>query len=152
MNEKLNYATISLERTYLAPVERVFSAFANPQARARWSVSSNDALVYDKADFREGGHDIFRCGPQNDLKFRGMTTYHTIVPDQCVISTEILTEGRTRLAVALNTLEFQRTTGGTTLKITVQMVSFVGSGVISGYEAGNRGALDGLSRHLTNML
>ena len=82
MKEKLHHATIVLERAYSAPVERVFSEFADPQARAKWSAPTNDALVYDNADFRECGGDVFRCGPKNDLRFRGVTTYHTIIPNR----------------------------------------------------------------------
>ena len=72
-----------------------------------------------------------------------------IVPNSCVISTEALSEGGKRLAVALNTLNFEPTADGTTLKITVQIASFVGAGMVGGYESGNRAALEGLFRHLT---
>ena len=149
MSEKLHYATINLERSYAAPIERVFSEFANPVARARWSAPSNDALVYDEADFREGGRDVFRCGPPNDLRFRGDTTYLVIILNRCVISTEIVTEGGKQLAVALNTLTFEATVEGTTLNVTVQMVSFGGPGMVEGYESGNKGALDGLAPNLS---
>jgi uncharacterized protein YndB with AHSA1/START domain len=148
MSQKLHHATINMQGFYTAPVERVFSEFADPVARARWSAPSNDALVYDAAEFREGGHDVFRCGPPNDLKFRGETTYQAIIPNKCVISTEILSEGGRRLVVALNTLNFETTGEGTTLKVTVQLVSFVGAGMVEGYESGNRSALEGLTRHL----
>ena len=148
MKEKLHHATITLERAFAAPVERVFLEFADPQARAKWSAPSNDALVYDEADFREGGCDVFRCGPPSNLKFRGVTTYHVIIPNRCVISTEMLTEGATRLAVALNSLEFERSAEGANLKVTVQIISFIGPGMVEGYESGNRDALEGLSRHL----
>jgi uncharacterized protein YndB with AHSA1/START domain len=149
MNQKLHHATITLERAYPVPVERVFSEFANPRARAKWSAPSNDALVYDEADFREGAHDVFRCGPPDDLKFRGVTTYQVIIPNRCVISTESLSQGTTQLAVALNTLELETTAEGANLKLTVQVASFAGPGVVSGYESGNRSALEGLARHLT---
>jgi len=148
MKETLHHTTITLERAYSASVERVFSEFADPQARAKWTAPSNDALVYDEADFREGGCDVFRCGPPSNLKFRGVTTYHVIIPNRCVISTEMLTEGATRLAVALNSLEFERSAEGANLKVTVQIISFVGPGMVEGYESGNRDALEGLSRHL----
>jgi len=148
MSEKLHHATINLERSYAAPIERVFAEFANPVVRARWSAPAIDALVYDEADFREGGHDVFRCGPPNDLRFRGDTIYQVIIPNRCVISTEIVTEGGKQLAVALNTLTFEATLEGTTLKVTVQMVSLGEPGMVEGYESGNKGALDGLARHL----
>ena len=148
VTENFHHATIKLEREYSAPVDRVFSAFADPRARTKWSTPSTDALVYDEADFREGGRDVFRCGPPNDLKFRGINTYQVIVPNKCVISTETLVEGARPLAVALNTLSFEPSDGGTQLKVTLQVVSFVGPDMIGGFESGNRGALEGLSRHL----
>jgi hypothetical protein len=64
MNDKLQHATITLQHSYSAPLERVFSEFADPGARARWSAPSNDVLIYDEADFRIGGKDVFRCGPK----------------------------------------------------------------------------------------
>jgi uncharacterized protein YndB with AHSA1/START domain len=148
MSEKLHHATIKLEHAYSASVERIFSEFANPQSRAKWSAPSNDALVYDESDFRDGGRDVFRCGPANDLRFQGITTYQAIVPNRYVISTEIVTEGGSCLAVALNTLEFKPTDKGSNLAVTIQVVSFVGPDMIQSYESGNRAALDGLSRHL----
>lgn len=57
MKEKLHHATVTLERVYAVPVERVFSRFADPHGRAKWSAPTNDALVYDEADFREGGRE-----------------------------------------------------------------------------------------------
>lgn len=149
MDENLYHATVDLEHFYLAPLERVFSEFADPATRVKWSAPSGDTLSYDKADFREGGSDIFRCGPPNDLRFRGQTTYHLIVPNNCVVFTEVLTEGGKRLAVALNTLSFKATGQGTTLKVTAQVVSFVGPGMVEGYDSGNKGALEGLARHLS---
>ena len=46
----------------------VFSELGDPLARARWSAPSNDTIVYDEADFRIGGTDVFRCGPKGDPK------------------------------------------------------------------------------------
>ena len=148
MKEKLHHATITLERAYAASAEHIFSEFADPRARAKWSAPQNDALVYDEADFREGGRDVFRCGPRNDLRFQGVTTYHVIVPNRCVVSTESLSEGATQLAIALNTLEFESTAEGANLRLTVQIASFVGPGLVTGYESGNRSALEGLARQL----
>ena len=85
MNGKPQHATITLERSYSAPVELVFSEFADPVARARWSAPSEDVLIYDEADFRIGGKDVFRCGPKDDPKVRGETRYLLIVPNARVV-------------------------------------------------------------------
>jgi len=148
-NERPQHATITLERTYRAPLERVFSEFADPVARARWSPPSNDVLIYDQTDFREGGRDLFRCGPENAPKFRGETLYHLIVPNRRVVSSETVDVNGQRLAVSLNTLDLEASGESTNLKLTVQMVSLAGAGMIEGYESGNKSALENLARHLS---
>jgi uncharacterized protein YndB with AHSA1/START domain len=148
MNGKPHHATITLERSYPSPVDRVFSEFADPRARARWSAPSNDVLIYDETDFRVGGGDRFRCGPKSDPKFRGETVYHIIVPNERVVSSENLDLDGQRLAVSLTTLDFEPSSEGTNLKVTVQMVSFVGPGMVQEYESGNKSALENLSSHL----
>jgi uncharacterized protein YndB with AHSA1/START domain len=146
---KPQHATITLEHSYSAPVERVFSQFADPVARAGWSAPSNDVLIYDESDFRVGGKDVFRCGPKGDPKFRGETHYLQIVPNARVVSSETLDMNDQRLAVTLTTLEFESTKDGTRLTVTVQIVSFVGPEMIRGYESGNKSALKNLSEHLS---
>jgi uncharacterized protein YndB with AHSA1/START domain len=151
MVHKLQHATVTLEHSYSAPVERVFSEFADPVARARWSATSNDELVYDEADFQIGGKDVFRCGPKGDLKFRGETHYLDIVPNARVVSSETVDVDGQRLAAALTTLDFEPTESGTNLKVTIQVVSFVGPDMIRSYESGNKSALKNLSLHLTKI-
>jgi uncharacterized protein YndB with AHSA1/START domain len=151
MNGKLQHATIALQHSYSAPLERVFSEFADPVARARWSAPSNDALIYDEADFRVDGKDVFRCGPKGDPKFRGETRYLDIVPNARVVSSETVEVNGRRLAVALTTLDFEPTEDGTNLTVTIQIVSFVGPDMIHGYESGNRSALENLALHLNNI-
>ncbi|HEV2110478.1 MAG TPA: SRPBCC domain-containing protein [Gammaproteobacteria bacterium] len=146
------HATLTMEHAYAAPVARVFAEFADPVARARWSPPSSDVLIYDETDFREGGKDVFRCGPKGDPKFHGTTAYLVIAPNERVVSSETLeAEGR-HLAVALTTLDFEAAGQGTKLRVTVQMISFVGAGMVEGYESGNRSALENLSRHLSGDL
>lgn len=143
-----HHATIVLERTYDATPSRVFAEFANPVVRAQWSAPSGDELVYEEAAFEVGGRDVFRCGPKGDSKFQGETIYHVITPDKCVISSEIVEADGQHLAVSLNTLELEEVAGATRLKLTVQIVSSAGEGMIQGFESGNRSALEGLATHL----
>ena len=151
MNSKPQHATIKLEHSYAAPLERVFSEFADPVARARWSAPSNDALIYDEADFRVGGKDVFRCGPKGNPKFRGETRYLHVVPNARVVSSETVDMDGQRLAVALITLDFEPTDDGTNLTVTLQIVSFAGPDMIHGYESGNKSALNNLAQHLNKV-
>jgi uncharacterized protein YndB with AHSA1/START domain len=152
MNNKLQHTTITLHHSHSARLERVFSEFADPVTRARWSAPSQDALIYDEADFRIRGKDVFRCGPKGDPKFRGETHYLDIIPNARVVSSETVETDGQRLAVALTTLVLEPTEDGTNLTVTVQIVSFVGQDMIHAYESGNRSALKNLSQHLSNLL
>jgi hypothetical protein len=69
-----------------------------------------------------------------------------------VISTETLQADGQPLAISLNTMEFQFAGECTNLKVTVQMLSLAGSGMMAGYEAGNKGALENFARHLSGNL
>lgn len=55
------------------------------------------------------------------------------------------------LPVSLTTLDFEPIEDLTNLTVTVQIVSFVGPGMIHGYESGNKSALENLSQHLSDM-
>jgi uncharacterized protein YndB with AHSA1/START domain len=151
MGGKLQHATITLQHSYSAPLERVFCEFADPVARARWSAPSKDELIYDEANFQIGGKDVFRCGPKGDPKFRGETRYLEIVPNARVVSSETVDVDGQRLAVALTTLDFEPTEDGTNLTVTIQLVSFVGVDMIHSYESGNKSALKNLALHLSNI-
>jgi uncharacterized protein YndB with AHSA1/START domain len=146
-----HHATIVLERDYDSTPSRVFTEFADPVVRARWSAPPGDELTYEEAAFKVGGRDVFRCGPMGDPRFRGETLYHVIEPHTCVISTETLEAGGQHLAVSLSTLELRPTGHGTKLKLTIQIVSSVGKTIIKGFESGNRSALEGLAAHLANL-
>jgi uncharacterized protein YndB with AHSA1/START domain len=146
-NSKL-HATIVLERHYDATPGRVFAEFANPIVRARWSAPSGDELIYEESAFKVGGRDVFRCGPKGNPKFRGETIYHVIALDKCVISSEVVEASGQHLAVSLNTLELEEAAGATKLKLTIQIASSAGEGMIKGFESGNRSALEGLASHL----
>ncbi|HET9535873.1 MAG TPA: SRPBCC family protein [Mesorhizobium sp.] len=144
--QKAVHATIVLERSYDAPPSRVFEAFADPAARMRWGVPSPSVrLVYDEADFRVGGRDLSRCGPAGNLKYRVETLYRDIVPDQRIISTEVVNEGETRLAVSQITVEFKPSAAGTRLVLSDQIAALSGADMIAGSKHGYSKALENLA-------
>lgn len=70
--------TIILERAINAPVAAVWNAYADPIARAQWSVPVGEAMVFDQTDFREGGQDHYRCGPPESLGTRLCNTTRSL--------------------------------------------------------------------------
>ena len=54
------HGTIRLERRYKAAPARVFAAWAEPTARAKWDVPGRWVIAEQSFDFREGGHELDR--------------------------------------------------------------------------------------------
>ena len=139
------HKTLVFEREIPAPVEEVFAAFADPAARAAWGApSDNTALIYDEADFREGGQDRFRCGPTADPNIQGVTQYLEIIADRRVVSSETIAMNGNRLCASLSTLELTPEGDKTRLKSTIQLASFIGEDMARGHEQGNNASLDNL--------
>jgi uncharacterized protein YndB with AHSA1/START domain len=142
------HATLVFEREISAAPKAVFAAFADPAARAQWGTPSDTAaIVYDDADFREGGQDHFRCGPKASPNIHGVTQYLDIVPDRRVISSETLVLDGRRLCVSLTTFELVPDGNKTRLKNTTQLASFIGEDMVKGYATGTNASLDGLVRY-----
>lgn len=142
------HATMVFERLIPAPIDDVFQAFADPVARGEWGAPSETAaLIYDEADFREGGQDRFRCGSKTDPKFRGTTHYLEIIANLRVVSSETIEMDGERLCASLTTLELTPDGKTTRLKSTTHVASFAGEEMINGTEAGNDASLDNLVRY-----
>jgi uncharacterized protein YndB with AHSA1/START domain len=144
------HATLVFERDIPASAERVFAAFADPVARVTWGAPSDTAVViYDAADFREGGEDRFRCGAKADPNIHGVTRYLDIVANRRVVSSETIAMGGKRLCASLNTLELTAEGDTTKLKSTTQLASFIGEDMVRGHEAGTNASLDNLVRYFS---
>jgi uncharacterized protein YndB with AHSA1/START domain len=142
------HATLIFERDIPASVERVFAAFADPAARSEWGAPSDTAVViYDEADFREGGQDRFRCGSRSNPNIHGTVRYLDIVANHRVVSSETIEMDGKRLCASLTTLEFAAHGDGTRLTNTTQLASFIGDDMVGGHKTGTNASLDNLVRH-----
>ena len=141
------HSTIVVMRTYDAPVARVFAAIADPGQRLRLYSGGELTIRPEEADLRVGGHDVFKFGRGDNLRFRRESIYHDIVPERRIVSTEIVCDGDVRLWVAATTLEFTPVGERTQLKVTAHIVRLEDAdidGSAPRYEA----LLDNLERHL----
>jgi uncharacterized protein YndB with AHSA1/START domain len=144
------HATLVFEREIPASVEDVLAAFADPAARSAWGAPADTAiLIYDEADFREGGQDRFRCGSKADPNIHGTTRYLEIIANRRVVSSETIVGGGKRLCASLTTLELTPEGEKTKLKSTTQLASFIGEDMVKGHETGNNGSLDNLVQYLS---
>jgi uncharacterized protein YndB with AHSA1/START domain len=141
------HATIVMERTYNAAPQRVFNAWADVEARKRWSVpAENIRIEYEAADFREGGRDISRCIEPDNEDYVAAVTYIDIKRDRRIAFVEDVTHGAKRVSAALISVELKAKGAATHLLLTMQIASFDGADMEAGYQFGWNAALDNLAK------
>ena len=95
------HSTFSLERVYQASTGRVFAAWADPAAKARW-FSPNGP---HELDFRVGGREVNRGHNQDGQVLTFESQYHDIVVGQRIAYTSTLSVGENVVTVSLTTVE-----------------------------------------------
>jgi len=141
-----------LERVFPVPVERVWAAFADKEAKRLWFANETvtEGLVmtaYDD-DFRVGGHGSnegsFHGGPPH----RFLSTYTDIVEHQRIIYTYDMWVGDEHISTSITTIALERIDGGTRLTYTEQGVHLDGHGTGVEREQGTAGLLDAMGATL----
>jgi uncharacterized protein YndB with AHSA1/START domain len=119
MSERsVTHGTFVLERTYDASPARVFAAWANPAAKARWFGSPDEGGAKYELDFRVGGREVNRGGPPGGPVYTYDAHYQDIVPNLRIIYTYDMHLNQTRISVSLATVEFKPAGAGTRLILT----------------------------------
>jgi uncharacterized protein YndB with AHSA1/START domain len=95
------HSTFSLERVYEASTGRVFAAWADPAAKARWFSPSGP----HELDFRVGGREVNRGRNQDGQVLTFESHYHDIVAGQRIVYTSALSIGENVVTVSLTTVE-----------------------------------------------
>jgi len=106
-------STFTIEREYAATPARVFAAWADPSAKARWF--GGTAAESHELDFRVGGVEITQGRNGEGKLLIAESRYHDIVPDQRVVYTTTLSVEDTSVTVSLTTVQLEQRSDGTTL-------------------------------------
>jgi uncharacterized protein YndB with AHSA1/START domain len=146
------HATFALERVYNAPVERVFAAWGDPAAKARWFAGAENASSQGwemEVDFRVGGTErgvgaIEEGGPV--YTYEGW--FHDIVPDERIVLTNRVLRDAERISVNLVSVRFAAEGTGTRLTVTDHGAYLDGHDWAVWREAGTRDQLDRLEMEL----
>lgn len=145
------HATFVIERDYATPPARVFAAWADPKAKARWFVGPDEWEKSDhKLDFRVGGRESVSGGPPGGPNHIYSAIYQDIVPNERIVLTYDMHMDKTRISVSLLTLEFKHAGAGTKLNLTEQDVFLDGFDNVASREKGTRDLLDNLERSLAD--
>jgi len=146
---KVTHATFSIERTYDVPPERVFRAFADPEAKAKWFAGSGEWRQGKRVmDFRVGGKEHLSGGPKGQPPHVFDATYQDIVPNERIIYTYDMHIGENRISVSVATIELKPAGKGTRMVFTEQGAFLDGYDDRGSREEGCRQLFDALAREL----
>jgi uncharacterized protein YndB with AHSA1/START domain len=134
------HASFTIERVYPAPPARVFAAWADRDAKARW-FSCHDGYTLD---FRVGGRESNRGGPPGGPVYACDALFHDIVPNERIVYSYELRRDDTLISVSLVTVEFAPVEGGTRLVFTEQGAFLDGHDTPTHREHGTRLGLERL--------
>jgi uncharacterized protein YndB with AHSA1/START domain len=111
MNDRfVTHATFTLERVYPAAPARVFAAWADPAAKARWFAAPGGE---HELDFRVGDREVNRGRHGDGPLLTFESRYEDIVPDERIVYSSTLRAGETLSTVSLTTVELGPAGDGT---------------------------------------
>jgi uncharacterized protein YndB with AHSA1/START domain len=136
------HATYRIERIYQARPERVFSAWSEQSAKARWFSPA------EEFDFRVGGREFSQGGPAGGPVFTFNAYYQEIVPNERLVYSYTMDQGEIRLSVSIATIELVPVGEDTKLVFTEQGTFFDGHDTPKQREQGTNELLDLLGKSL----
>jgi uncharacterized protein YndB with AHSA1/START domain len=142
------HATFVIERTFDASPDRVYSAWADPAAKAHWfgPPEGNTGL---ELDFRVGGRERNSgAAEEGGEVYTYDALYMDIVPGQRIVYTYEMYKEKERISVSQGTVEFAPSGGGTRMTYTDQGAYLDGADTPEMREHGTRELFDALEKHL----
>jgi uncharacterized protein YndB with AHSA1/START domain len=144
----VTHATFVVERTYDASADRVFAAWADPAAKARWFGNPDDGVDEFELDFRVGGRELSRGTAPNGKAYTYEARYQDIVPDDRIVYAYDMHLEEARISVSLSTVQLSPEGEGTRLTYTEQGAFLDGLETPEQREQGSGALFDALGEEL----
>jgi uncharacterized protein YndB with AHSA1/START domain len=138
------HATFTIERTYNAAPERVFAAWADPAAKARWFGPGTLAHEGYALEFAVGGRERLAVAAPDGAVYRYDAHYQEIVPDRRIVYAYTMDRDEKRISVSVATVEVESADAGTRLTFTEQAAYLDGADTPAAREHGTRELLEKL--------
>jgi uncharacterized protein YndB with AHSA1/START domain len=145
----IEHASFTLERRFDHPPAKVFAAWADPAAKARWFAGPEEwEGEPNELDFRVGGREMNTGGPKGGPVHTYQAIYWDIVPDARIVYTYEMLMDEVRASVSLTTVDFKPEGEGTRLILTEHGAFFDGLQDPEPRESGTGSLLDALAQEL----
>jgi len=154
MSERnITHGTFSLERTYDAPRERVYAAFATAEGKAAWFEGGDGYAIVERAfDFREGGSERLVGKWASGVVSQFDARYFDVVPGERIVYAYEMRLNGAKISVSLATIEFKPSGRGTRLLLTESGAFLDGYDDAGSREHGTNLLMDRMGASLTKAL
>jgi uncharacterized protein YndB with AHSA1/START domain len=151
LHRSVVHATFHLERTYEAPVARVWRALTDDTAKQKWFGRAGGGLEWLERhmDVRVGGTERLKGRWGNGLVSCFDATYYDVIPNQRLVYTYEMHQDDRKISISLATLQLTAKGEKTTLKVTEQGAFLDGYDDAGSREHGTGQLLDMLGASLT---
>lgn len=141
---EVTHSTFTLERRYPASVQRVFQAWADPEARRRWMAQGAD---YSQ-DFVVGGHETVKGFDGQGRALIYQAHYVDIVTNERILTTSTMHAEDQLSTVSVTSVEFEAADAGTRVVVTEHGIYLPGQEQPAWREEGTAQQLDALAVEL----
>lgn len=140
----VEHASFVIERTFDATASRVYDAWSDPAAKARWFGAGNEAY---SLDFRVGGREV-TSGEHEGDNYTYTATIHEIVPQERIVFAYDMDKNDLRISVSLVTVQLASNGGRTNMTYTEYCAYFDGADTPEQREHGTRELINALEESL----
>ena len=144
------HATFHLERSYDAPVARVWKALTDEAAKKKWfgGTPGSWELLERHMDVRVGGSERVKGRWEGGVVSTFDATYHDVIPNERLVYSYEMHLNDKKISVSLATMQLKAEGGKTTLKVTEQGAFLDGYDDAGSREHGTGHLLDALGASL----
>ena len=144
------HATFHLERTYDAPVARVWKALTDEAAKQKWfgGTPGSWELLERHMDVRVGGRERLKGRWEGGVVSTFDAIYHDVIPNERLVYSYVMHLDDKKISVSLATMQLKADGGKTTLMVTEQGAFLDGYDDAGSREHGTGHLLDALGASL----